>query len=383
MRLRHLEQRTFATVLPSPEALRDHGVDAWALWDFRGSNPVLWEVLGIAARQTTRRAVLILRADGEPELVCSVLDRPLLEDLGVPLTVYRDRHEFVAALRLSGRVAMEYSPRSALPIVSFADAGAVELVRSLGAEVVSSADLFQAVAAAWDQQAEDSHHEAVRHVVQLHELARAHARDSTERGLAERVLDEIAARGLHTEGTPGVSVGAGSGDPHHEPGDAMIGPDEVLLVDIWARLPSERNVFADVTWMSFTGPEPPAEARAVLAAVAAGRDAALALLDGPRRGFELDRAARAAIDAAGYGHGLLHRSGHSLTPGPRVHGLGANLDDTETHDDRTLAPGTGFTVEPGVYLDAFGVRLECNVHLHPQRGAEVTTPLQTEFSLLH
>ncbi len=370
-------------MLPSRDVLREHGVDAWALWDFRGSNPVLWELLGVEAPGTTRRAVLVLRTDAEPELVCSVLDRPLLDGLGVPLTVYRDRHGFEAALRLTGRVAMEYSPRNALPIVSFADAGAVELVRSLGAEVVSSAALFQAVAAAWDEDAERSHHEAVRHVMELHELARAHARGSTERDLAARLLDEIARRGLATEGSPGVSVGASSGDPHHEPSDAAIGDGEVLLVDIWARLAGPRTAFADVTWMSFTGDEAPARAREVLAAVAAARDAAIALLDRPRRGFELDRAARAAIEAAGFGDGLMHRTGHSLTPGARVHGLGANLDDSETHDDRELAPGTAFTVEPGVYLPAFGVRLECNVHLHPQRGAQVTTPLQTEFSLLH
>jgi Xaa-Pro aminopeptidase len=219
--------------------------------------------------------------------------------------------------------------------------------------------------------------------VELHALARAHARGSTERALAQRVLDEIAGRGLQTEGPPGISVGRNSGDPHHEPSDAAIGDDEVLLVDIWARLPSQRHVYADVTWMSFTGPEPPAQAQDALAAVAAGRDAALALLDRPRKGYELDRAARDAITAAGHGHGLVHRTGHSLTPGPRVHGLGATLDDTETHDDRALAPGTAFTIEPGVYLEDFGVRLECNVHLHPQRGATVTTPLQTAFSLLH
>ena len=364
-------------------ALREHDIDAWVLWDFRGSNPVFWEVLGLEPPGTSRRAVLILRPDAEPRLVCSVLDRPLLEHAPVALDVYTDRHAFVDSLgRLDGRVAMEYSPLSALPIVSFADAGAVELVRSLGAEVVSSADLFQAVAAAWDAEAEASHHRAVAHVMALHELARAQARGSTERGLTQRLLDEMASRGLVTEGEPGVSAGVNSGDPHHESGDAVVGDDEVLLVDIWARENGPRTAFADVTWMSFTGPEPPARVREVLAAVAAGRDAALAAAQPGRPAFAADRAARDAIEAAGYGHGLMHRTGHSLTPGRKVHGLGANLDDTETHDDRTLAPGTAFTVEPGVYLPEFGVRLECNVHLHPERGAVVTTPLQTELTLL-
>jgi Xaa-Pro aminopeptidase len=363
------------------DALREHGLEAWVLWDFRGSNPVLWEILGSEPPGTSRRAVLILRAGDEPRLVCSVLDRPLLERLDVALDVYFGRRQLLEKLgRFDGRVAMEYSPHNALPIVSFADAGAVELVRSLGAEVVSSADLFQTVAAAWDAETEASHHRAVRHVMELHELARAHARGSSEAAVARRVLDEIAARALETEGEPGVT--AGPGDPHHEASDLVIEDGAVLLVDIWAREAGPRTVFGDVTWMSYMGEEPPAPVREVFAAVAAGRDAALAAAQPGRPAFEADRAARAAIEQAGYGHGLIHRTGHSLTPGRKVHGLGANLDDTETHDDRTLVPGTAFTVEPGVYLPEFGIRLECNVHLHPERGAVVTTPLQTELTLL-
>ncbi len=363
------------------EALSDHGVDAWVLWDFRGSNPVLWEVLGIEPPGTSRRAVLIIPAGGEPRLVCSVLDRPLLDGIDVPLDVYGDRHQFVDALgELRGTVAMEHSPNNALPIVDFASAGAVELVRSLGAEVVSSAALFQAVVADWDDQAAASHRRAVGHVVDLHALARAHARGRTEAELAALLSDEIARRGLETEGSPGVSTGAHSGDPHHEPDGTSIADDDVLLVDLWAREPGPRSVFGDVTWMSFTGPHPPPEVIAVLGVVAAARDAAIAAIGGGRggvRGFELDRAARTVIEAAGYGHGLKHRTGHSLSPGRKVHGLGVNLDDTETHDDRVLTPGAGFTVEPGIYLERFGVRLECNVH-----GNTVTTPLQTELSLI-
>lgn len=373
-------------------ALRDLGLGAWALYDFRGSNPVLWHVLGVEPAGTTRRVVLVVPAVGEPVLAASELDRNLVADLGVALAIYRRWEELFATLEraLAGarRVAMEYSPGGALPAVSFADAGAVELVRSLGVEVVSSGDLFQAIAAALDAEGEASHHEAVRHVVEVHALVRERAQAGlgavSERELAAFALTEFARRGLETEGPPGIAAGPSAGDPHHEPGDAVVGRDAVLLVDLWARRPGRRHVYGDVTWMSFTGPEAPAEVRAAFAAVRAGRDAALALLrrGGTPRGFEVDRAARAAIEAAGYGHAIVHRTGHSLSPGPRVHGLGANLDDFETHDDRTLAPGTAFTIEPGVYLPDFGIRLECDVHLHPQRGPLVTTPLQTELTLL-
>ena len=360
------------------DALREHGIDAWVLWDFRGSNPVLWEVLGVPAPGTSRRAVLVLRPDAEPRLLCSVLDRPLLEAAGVPLDVYGDRHELVERLGgLHGRVAMETSPLDALPIADFAPAGAVELIRSLGCEVVPSADLVQAVIAAWDDEALASHRRAVEHVLDLHALARAHAREGTEAELVARVTDEIARRGLVGDGSPGVSVGVNSGDPHHHPAAVEIGEDEVLLVDIWAREDAPRAVHGDVTWMSFTGPDPPSEVVAVLGVVAAARDAALAAIRPGVRGFELDRAARAVVERAGYGHGLRHRTGHSLSPGARIHGLGANLDDTETHDDRRLHPRAGFTVEPGIYLPGFGVRLECDVF----DGAP-TTPLQTELTLL-
>jgi Xaa-Pro aminopeptidase len=376
------------------DAMREQGLDAWLLYDFRGSNPVLWHVLGAEPRGTTRRLWLVVPAAGAPALVASVLDRELVADLGVPLAEYRRWEEMTgelqALVRPGERVAMEYSPGGLLPAVSWADAGAVELVRGLGADVVSSGDLFQAVAAAWDETAEASHHEAVRHVVEVRDRAFAAARDGlgrvSEREVAGLILGEFERRGLEVEGTPAVSTGPRSGNPHAEPTDAVIGPDDVLLIDLWARLPGERHVFGDVTWMAYTGATPPDEVLTVFDAVRAGRDAALELLRsaGGRRlhGYEVDRAARAAIEAAGFGHGIVHRTGHSLGPGPRIHGLGANLDDWETRDDRLLLPGIGFTVEPGVYLPAFGVRLECDVHLHPERGVTVTSPLQTELLLL-
>jgi Xaa-Pro aminopeptidase len=280
---------------------------------------------------------------------------------------------------------MEYSPGGALPIASWVDAGTVDLVRSLGVEVVSSGDLFQAVAAAWDDDALASHRSAVAHVLEVRDLALARARGATEAQVAAFVLAEWERRGLESEGTPSVAVGPSSGDPHHEPGDGVIGDDQVLLLDLWARVPGERNVYGDVTWMSWTGPSPPpAEVVEAFDAVVAGRDAALGLLrvGGTLRGFEVDRLCRHSIAAHGYGDAFIHRTGHSLGPGPRVHGLGANLDDFETHDDRVLTPGTGFTVEPGVYLPAFGVRLEVDVFWHREHGIEVTTPVQTELRRL-
>ena len=365
-------------------ALCEQALSAWLLYDFRGSNPVFWQVLGVEPRQTTRRLFCVLSAEGDPLLLASPLDRHLVADLGVEVLECGSWVALEAALRprLTGRVAMEVSR---LPIVSWVDAGTVEWLRSLGADVVSSAELFQAVAAVWDAEALASHRAAVEHVLEVRDLALQHALGSTERTVAALIAEQWERRGLETEGVPAVAAGAASGDPHHEPGDAEIGDDQVLLLDLWARLPGERNVFGDVTWMAWTGPaEPPARVLEVFDAVAAGRDAALARLrtGGDIRGYEVDRACRDVIASRGFGDAFIHRTGHSLGPGPRVHGLGANLDDLETHDDRLLVPGTGFTVEPGVYLPEFGVRLEVDVYRHPDGAVEVTTPVQTELRRL-
>jgi Xaa-Pro aminopeptidase len=99
----------------------------------------------------------------------------------------------------------------------------------------------------------------------------------------------------------------------------------------------------------------------------------------PLQGWEVDRAARDVIADAGYGDWALHRTGHSL--GEEVHGNGVHLDDFETHDDRRLLPGTGFTIEPGVYSDAFGVRTEINMHIG-ECEAQVTGPRQAEILTL-
>jgi Xaa-Pro aminopeptidase len=365
-------------------ALADAGLGAWLLYDFRGSNPVFWQLLGSEPRGTTRRLFAIIPAQGEPVLLASPLDRHLVADLELPVHEYGGWRELEQELRsrLPARVAMEVSP---LPILSWVDAGTVELVRSLGAEVVSSADLYGAVAAAWDAQALASHREAVRHVLEVRDLALDQAVGQTESAVAALILDQWVQRGLETEGTPAVAIGPGSGDPHYEPQDRRIGDDDVLLLDLWARLPGERNVFGDVTWMAWTGPgDPPPRVLEVFDAVVAGRDAALERLaqGGEIRGFEVDQVCREAIAARGYGDAFIHRTGHSLGPGPRVHGLGANLDDLETHDERLLAPGSGFTVEPGIYLPDFGVRLEVDVFRHPDGTAEVTTPVQTELRRL-
>jgi Xaa-Pro aminopeptidase len=157
-----------------------------------------------------------------------------------------------------------------------------------------------------------------------------------------------------------------------------------VLLDLWAGR-SRDTVFADQTWMGYAGGEPPAKVQTVWETVRAARDAAVNAVRTaasgrrPIAGFEVDRAARAVIERAGFGPAFLHRTGHSIDRD--LHGSGPHLDDLETHDDRRLGPGVGFSVEPGIYLEGeFGVRSEVNVHW-TARGPEVT-PAEPQQELI-
>jgi Xaa-Pro aminopeptidase len=293
------------------------------------------------------------------------------------------------------RVAMEYSPLCAIPYVARVDAGTVELVRSLGVEVASSGDLVQQFSAVWHDEQIAAHRAAADKLHRVKDRAfEAIARrvrngeTTTEYDIQQLMAAWFADEGLVTDSDPNVSAAENAGNPHYLPTEATGRPirsDELVLLDLWGKLDQAGAVFADITWMGYTGRTIPIRYTRAFAAVRDARDAAVALVQGAARqgrdvrGWEVDRAAAAVLEAAGYGDHILHRTGHSL--GESVHGNGVNMDDYETHDDRRLLPGTGFTIEPGVYFDDFGVRSEINMIVQTH-DAVVTGPLQTEIVAL-
>jgi Xaa-Pro dipeptidase len=159
----------------------------------------------------------------------------------------------------------------------------------------------------------------------------------------------------------------------------VIRKDELVLLDLWGKLVQPGAVFADITWIGFTGPNVPDRMAKAFSAICAARDAAVDTVQNAAaagrevRGFEADKSARQVLIDAGYEDAILHRTGHSL--GENVHGNGAHLDDYETHDERRLLPGSGFTIEPGLYFKDFGVRTEINM-VWTANGPEVTGPRQ-------
>jgi Xaa-Pro dipeptidase len=367
------------------EALAAVGADAWLIFDFHGLNPVARRVLGLRGLNT-RRLFVLLPADGEPVAVAHRIELQPLEHFPgriVPYSRWEELHEGLASVVAGRTVAMEISHEDAVPYLDRVPFGVVELVSRLGGSVVPSGALVSRFAAGWTAEEMDDHRAAaeVLAAVARSELAQA-VREAesglTETALRARVVAAVEANGLVFNELPIVAFGPNSANPHYEPRpgkDAALRRDQVVLLDLWAGR-SRETVFADQTWMGFSGARPPARVEEVWTAVRLAREAAVSAVTEaaargePIAGFQADRAARRVIEAAGYGEAFVHRTGHSIDRD--LHGSGPHLDDFETHDDRLLVPGVGFSVEPGIYLPGdFGVRSEVNVFWGP-RGPEAT-----------
>ena len=383
-------------------ALAADGIDGWLLYDFRGLNPLAADVTGVGKQGghlATRRWYYLIPATGAPRGLVHKIEKNSLAHLPGTSTRYAGRDQLEAGLKtlLTGmrRVAMEYSPGCAIPYVARVDAGTIELVRQAGVEVVSSGDLIQRFSTIWDADAIATHRQASEKLYRVKDRAFEAAAERLRNGLptTEYDIQELMAgwfreEGLVSDADPIVSAAENAGDPHYMPttrAHRAIRADEVLLLDLWGKLDRPGAVFADITWIGYTGRRVPERFAKAFEAIRNARDAAVDLVQQAMRagrdlrGWEVDRAASSVLHAAGYGDRILHRTGHSL--GESVHGNGVNIDDYETHDDRRLLPGTGFTIEPGVYFDDFGVRTEINMIVLP-RDAAVTGPLQTEILAL-
>jgi Xaa-Pro dipeptidase len=383
-------------------ALRADGLDAWLLYDFRGINPIATDVTGVGRQGghlATRRWYYLIPAIGEPRGLVHAIESHSLAHLPGTTEQYAERQQLLDGLRrlLAGvsRVAMEYSPKCAIPYVSRVDAGTVELIRDCGVDVVSSGDLVQRFSAVWHPSQVATHIEASEKLYriknQAFEAITRRLRDgiaTSEYDIQQLMVQWFEDEGLVSDSPPAVSVAAHAGDPHYLPtasASSRIGPDEIVLLDLWGKLNLPGAVFADITWMGFSGARPSERHIRAFDAVARGRDAAIALVQDAAaagrevRGWEVDRAAATVLREAGFAANILHRTGHSL--GESVHGTGVNMDDYETHDDRRLLPGTGFTIEPGVYFSDFGIRSEINMVVG-DHTALVTGPVQRELLAL-
>jgi Xaa-Pro aminopeptidase len=362
------------------------GADGWLLFDFKGINPIALRLLGLTPG--TRRLFVYLPGDGDPVAIAHRIELGPTRGFPGRVVPYARWQELEAALAavVGGKtVAMEVSPRNAVPYVDRVPSGVVEMVRAAGARVVSSGPLVTQLTARWTEGEVRDHVEAAEILARvakrtLSEVVREAGR-VTESQVQRRVIEELERDGLAVDRNhllPIVGFGPNSANPHYEPvagRDLTLEPDQVVLIDLFAGK-SLATVFADQTWMGFSGAAVPEEVERVWSVVRDARDAAIDLVWGaardrrPLRGFEIDRAARGVVEAAGYGDHFVHRTGHSIDRD--LHGSGPHCDDYETRDDRELVPGVGFSIEPGIYLSGrFGVRSEVNVYWAPE-GPRVT-----------
>ena len=376
------------------------GLDGWLLFDHHRRDPLAYRILGFEpVRIPTRRWYYFIPAAGEPSKLVHRIEREMLDPLPGAATAYSRWSEQVDGLRRalgsSRRVAMQYSPLCAIPYVSMVDGGTVDLIRSLGVEVVSSADLIQLFEARLTPAALESHLEAGRRVDRIRAEAFALIGERLRSGapvgeyeVKQFILDSFARAGLVTDHGPIVGVNANASNPHYEPTtdrSSEIRPADLVLIDMWAKLDQPGSIYYDITWTGFCGDVPPPEMRRVFEIVSGARDAAIRLVKDSvstgrtLQGFEVDDAARGFIEEAGFGQYFVHRTGHSI--GEDVHGSGANMDNLETHDDRQVMPWTLFSIEPGIYLPEFGIRAEVNVFAG-DTAARVTGEVQAELLAL-
>lgn len=371
------------------------GADGWLLFDFKGLNPVAGRVLGIGG-MGTRRLFVWLPREGKPMAVAHKIEMTPLHGFPgriLPYARWQELHEALRVIVQGKTLAMEISHDDAVPYLDRVPFGVVELIRSLGGTVVSSSPLVTQFASRWNAEDTAGHLQAAEKIAaiardQMRRAVNEAGTGLTETLLQERVVNAIHAAGLVFDHPPIVGFGPNAADPHYEPiagRDRTLGPDQVVLIDLWAG-PALGTVFADQTWMGFSGGKPPARVQKVWETVRDARDAAIRrVLDTigrgePLRGFEIDRAARDVIEAAGFGEYFVHRTGHSIDRD--LHGSGPHCDDYETRDDRLLMPGVGFSIEPGIYLTGdFGVRSEVNVFWGPEGPRVTPSEIQRELIL--
>jgi Xaa-Pro aminopeptidase len=379
--------------------LRAAKLDGWLFYDFRGRDPIALRILGLPDGMRTRRWFYFVPAKGAPRKLVHKIEAQALAALPGEALSYSAQEELRGNLKkLLGRaknVAMQYSPKNSIPYISMVDAGTIELVRSAGVKIVTSADLVQKYEACWSKAQLESHLAAGRAIDKIVQQASALAaqslrekRNLTEYDLQQWIRKRFDEEGITTEEGPDVAVNQNASDPHYGPSresSATIKEGDLLLLDVWGKQKAAGCVYYDITWVGYLGAKVPDKFAKVFKVVREARDAAVDLIQKsiksgkPLQGWQVDNASRRVIEKAGYGKYFFHRTGHNI--GQTIHGNGVNMDGLETHDARHLIPETCNSVEPGIYLPEFGIRSEVDVYID-EKEARVTGAVQQEILAL-
>lgn len=392
-----LDSANALDVVAIQKALQEENVDGWLFYFFHDNDDLALRILKLSGGHFTRRWFYFIPKQGQPRKLVHRIEESALDSLPGEKIVYlgwKQLEEQLAKL-ISGskRIAMQYSPRNAVPYISRVDAGTLELIRAMNIEVSTSADLVSRFEAVWTKDQLSTHVKACEHlkaiVFESFDLIKKtlnNGKSINEYEVQQFIWKRFEELGMYSNSEPIVAVNANSGSPHYQPNAKVfqeIKKGDFVLIDLWAKLKEPANaVYADITWTGFVGDSVPEKYKKIFDVVSGGRDAALNLVrervsaGKTLFGWEVDDAARKSITDAGYGDYFIHRTGHSI--GLEVHSNGANMDNLETKEERKVLPNTCFSIEPGVYLEEFGIRSEIDVYVGEGEVIVAASPIQTE-----
>lgn len=381
------------------QALRSAKIDGWLLTDFRNRDYLAYRLLGLNfEKMSSRRWYYYIPAKGDPKKIVSAVERQKLDSLPGKQFVYlswKEQHATIRkALGARKKIAMQYSPKNNVPYISLVDGGLLELLRSLGYRIVSSADLMQRFVSVISEEGYRTHKEAAASMDRIMEEAFAMIRRGivegngvTELDVQQFIMRRFSEENLETYDPPMVGVNDHPADPHFDLTPEASRPfakGDTVLIDMWAKKKVPGAIYYDITWVGYIGDQPPAQYVEIFAAVRDARDTAVKfVLDKfarkqPCYGWQVDDACRNVVRKRGYGKAFLHRTGHSITE--ETHGNGVNIDNLETRDERALLPGCCFSIEPGIYLAGkMAVRTEINIFIRHDGTPEVTGRVQSDL----
>lgn len=366
------------------KSIRQTEADAYVLVDYENRNKVVVGLLG--EKMLTRKIIMVIPREGKPFLITHIIDTVYLSDEATKrdfdLKVYKTWQEMLAIEKAElGRfkcVLMDMSENGLLPRISLADYGSVDYIKSLGINIISSGNLLQSMTAVLSDEAYDSQVKACEITLKIKDEAFKLIKQEilTKGETDELTIQDFIGRRFREEGMvydelPLVAIGKNASNPHYTPTPeqhSKIKEGDLVLIDMWAKFDYPHGVYSDITWMGYVGTEIPQVYVDRFNIVKAARDGVISFLkrEIPKRdvkAFEADDVAREIITSAGYGEWFLHRVGHNIANDVSPHGPGANLDNYESHDDRSLMEGTSFSDEPGIYAPDFGVRSETDLHI--------------------
>ena len=371
--------------------LGEEKIDGWLLYDFHKNNPLAHTFLEIPPEAlTTRRFFYWIPAKGAPIKLVHAIESRTLDGWPGEKKIFSSwqslESELKEILKGSRKVAMEYSPKNAIPYISKVDGGTIDLIRSFGVEVVSSGNFLPHFTATFSEVQGQGYIRAGKALDKIVEGAwkwiGERLRKSipvTEYEVQQKILADFAAASLITDSPPIVAVNEHTADPHYEPqrmGSSQIKKGDWVLIDLWGKETHPGSIFGDITRVGVADTYPTPKQQEIFHIVREAQVAATELVKSRFAenkkilGWEVDQAARNVIRDAGYEKFFIHRTGHNIET--QLHGSGAHMDNLEMHDERPILRGTGFSIEPGIYLPGFfGVRLEYDLYVHLDGRIEI------------